>query len=109
VLNISNPEIKLVTSALVIANVHYFLRKHTNKSIAKVLVKEITKLFGILSFEEEHILLAVDSDHADLEDSFQYYIALQNNCDTIITRNIKDYKHATIPVVTAEQFLRTIL
>lgn len=108
-LNISNPELKLTTSTLVIANVHYFIKKYTNKNTAKLLIKEFLDIFEILSFEREHILSAVNSDHTDLEDSFQYYIAIQNNCDAIITRNIKDYKHATIPVLTAEQFLRTIL
>lgn len=102
------PELELATSTLVLANVYYLLRKHVNKTTAKSLLKDITEMLQILSFEEQHILSAINNDHADFEDSIQYDIAMKNNCGTIITRNIKDYKHATIPVLTAEQFLRTL-
>jgi predicted nucleic acid-binding protein len=106
-LNVSKTNI--VTSALVIANVHYFIKKHTNKNTAKTLIKEIAEIIEILPFGKENILSAANSDHADFEDSIQYHIAIQHNCDIIITRNIKDYKHSAIPVLTAEQFLRKIL
>lgn len=108
-LNGTVPDCELTTSALILANVHYLIRKHVNKVTAKNIIKEITDILQVFSFEEQHILSAINSDHADFEDSIQYYIALQNHCDVIITRNIKDYKNSTIPVLTAEQFLRTIL
>lgn len=100
---------KLYTSTLILANVHYIVQKNTNKKLAKALVKGITELIGILSFEAEHIISATNNDHSDFEDSIQYYIARQNNCDLIISRNIKHYKTFDISVLTAEQFLRSIL
>jgi hypothetical protein len=50
----------------------------------------------------------VDSSFADFEDAVQYYAAISAKADAIITRNTKDYKHASIPVLTAEQFLKTL-
>ena len=44
----------------------------------------------------------------DFEDNIQIHAAQKNSCDYIITRNIKDYKHSAIPVLTAEQFLETL-
>lgn len=108
-LNGTVPGVELTTSALILANVHYLIRKHVSKATAKEIIKDITDILQVFPFEEQHILSAANNDHADFEDSIQYYIALQNNCDLIITRNIKDYKSSTIPVLTAEQFLRAIL
>lgn len=49
--------------------------------------------------------LFIDSDI--LLDAVQYTVALTNHCDIIITRNLKDYKHSQLPVMTAEQYLKT--
>ncbi len=52
--------------------------------------------------------MALKSGIDDFEDAVQYYAAKSAHVDFIITRNIKDYKESTIPVLTAEQFLRTL-
>jgi predicted nucleic acid-binding protein len=101
-------DIKVSTSVLIIANIHYILSKRTNVSNARQNIRRLINLIGILPFESDIINLALDSTFADFEDSIQYNIAERFNCDAIITRNIKDYKKSTIPVLTAEQFLRTL-
>lgn len=101
--------VKLCTSALVLANVHYVTQKILNKKTAKNLVKEILDLMDIFPFDGGHILLAINNEHIDFEDSIQYHIAKQQNCDLIVTRNIRHYKTFDIPVLTAEQYLRSIL
>ena len=103
------PEIKLYTSSLILANVHYLIQKHTNKTIARNRIKEVIGLIDILSLEAKHVTLALNLEHIDFEDSIQFYIASEHNCDLIITRNIRHYKTFDIPVLTAEQFLRSIL
>lgn len=100
----------LNTSTLIIANVNYVLSKSIGKISAKQEIKKLVKNLNVLAFESDSLDLALDSDHRDFEDSIQYFIAKKNNCDVIITRNIKDYQQqADIPVLTAEDFLRTIL
>jgi len=41
--------------------------------------------------------LALASDFNDFEDGLQYFIAMDNESDIIITRNKKDFKNAKIP------------
>ncbi len=42
----------------------------------------------------------------DFEDALQAAMALQNNCDFIITRNVDDFKNVTsIPVLEPKEFL----
>jgi len=102
-------EVNLYTSSIIINNVYYFINKGRNRSIAKSAVKLLADILKILPVYADAVELAVDSDFKDFEDALQYYTALKQNCDYIITRNTKDYKHSAIPVLTAEQFLRTIL
>ena len=103
-----NREIVLGTSVLAIANVNYILGKKIGASAAKNAIKTLVKRINILSFESDIIDLALTGNFNDLEDGIQYLIAKRYKCDVIITRNIKDYKQSTIPVLTAEQFLRTL-
>jgi len=101
--------IGLNTSALILANVHYIISKNLNKSAAITSIKYIMDLINVLPFEASHINSAIIANHADFEDSIQYYIARENKCDLIVSRNIKHYKKFDIPVLNAEEFLRKIL
>ncbi len=100
-------QLKIVTSAVVFVNVHYFLDKYdrTNKF---QLLKRLRSVISILEVGEPAIDLALKSGLDDFEDAVQYYTALTANVDVIITRNIKDYKHSTLPVLTPIQFLETL-
>lgn len=64
---------------------------------------------NVFSFDAAQVNAAIGGQHIDFEDSIQYYIARQNNCDLIISRNLKHYKKFEIPVLTAEDFLRQLL
>jgi predicted nucleic acid-binding protein len=101
-------KIKLSTAALIIANMSYIITKQLGKKTAKEKIKHIVKLLDVLPFDSEAINFALNGNFDDFEDAIQHHIALTNSCDAIITRNVKDYKGATIPVLTAEQFLRTL-
>lgn len=49
-----------------------------------------------------------DSNFSDFEDSMQYQCALYNECDILITFNVKDYKNADkslIQVMTPKEFV----
>ncbi|MDF2430616.1 MAG: hypothetical protein JWP44_247 [Mucilaginibacter sp.] len=102
-----NPKFKIVTSSVAFVNVHYFVDKfdRVNKSN---LISGLRSIISIIEVGETIIDLALKSGINDFEDAVQYYAAVSAKADAIITRNIKDYKLSTIPVLTAEQFLRTL-
>lgn len=101
--------LRLSTSSLIIANVHYLFTKKVGATKAKDAIKHVINLINVLPFEKEAIEGALTSTFNDFEDAIQSHIANKHNCDFIITRNTKDYKQASIPVLTAEQFLRTLI
>lgn len=52
-----------------------------------------------------------DEDFKDIEDSFQYYCAVENGCDCIITINTKDFpeKEKGLKVYDPESFVATFM
>jgi hypothetical protein len=46
-----------------------------------------------------------DDEFPDFEFGLQYYSAIENGIDNIITRNKKDFKNSQIPVMTAKKFI----
>ena len=98
--------IELCVSVLTMANVAYILRKVL---IGKALYKEMAKLANFLSIADlkrEHLLSTLQLEAKDFEDALQYYCALENNCDIIVTRNKKDFEYSTIEVLTPEECLQ---
>ncbi len=99
--------LKLLTSSVVFVNTHYFLDKY-DKANKFELLKRLRSIISIIEVGEKIIDQALQSYFSDFEDAVQFYTAKSVGADFIITRNIKDYKNSTIPVLTAEQFLRTL-
>jgi len=101
-------KLKIMTSAVAFVTVHYFLDKF-DRANKLSLLKRLRSIISIIAVDDRAIDLALESTFLDTEDAVQHFAAVSAKADYIITRNIKDYKHAIIPVLTAEQFLRTIL
>lgn len=101
-------QIDLYTSTLIFANIHYLIAKNFNKQIAKEQLKVLSGIIKMLPFDPDDVEMALNSEHIDFEDTIQFFIAKKQGCDLIISRNIKHYKKFTLPVLTAEEFLRTL-
>jgi len=101
-------QIQLSVSALTVANTNYLLSKLKPHNEVKSILRKFKLLVDVLSLDDKVISLALnDKDFKDFEDGFQYFSAIENDQDIIITRNLKDYKKSKIPTMTAEQFLKT--
>lgn len=96
-----------IASSNAFINTYYFLRKFA-PDVAMDSLKKLRSTISIVEVNEKIIDLALNSKFSGFEDAVQYYTAISASVDVIITRNIKDYKQSTIPVLTAEQFLRTL-
>jgi predicted nucleic acid-binding protein len=65
-------------------------------------------LFDVLSVSEVEIDKALFSNFNDFEDAVQHNCALKNNCDYIITRDLKDFKNSEISTFTPTEFLASL-
>ena len=98
-------KVKLSISSLTFANTYYLLSKELNSQKAKEVLRKFKLLVKILPMDDKIIDLSLNSEFKDFEDAIQYYTALENKSEILITRNLKDFKLAKIPVMTANDYL----
>lgn len=103
-------EIELAVSSLTFANTNYILLRQLESSKAKNILRKLNLLVKIIALNDKIIGLALNDEiFTDFEDSIQYYSAIENEQEIIVTRNIKDFKSSKIPCMTAKQFLQTFI
>jgi predicted transcriptional regulator len=98
--------VKLTTSIITISVLIYFLDRKFTTVETQQKIKLLRTFIGIADSDSLNVDEMVVSAFQDLEDSLQHSIAIHNNCHTLITRNKKDYKHASLPVMNAAEFLK---
>jgi predicted nucleic acid-binding protein len=98
-------KIKIYVSSLSFANIDYVLRSQYASGHSRKIIAKFKTLVQVLSVDSKTIDLAIASDFNDFEDAIQYSCAIDNGLKIIITRNVKDYKKATIKVLTPEAFI----
>ncbi len=101
-------ELTLTISALTFANTNYILAKLKSAKDAREILRKFKVLVEVLALDDKITVLALsDEIFPDFEDGLQYYSAIENHIDVIITRNKKDFKNSKLPVLTAKEFLAT--
>jgi len=102
-------KIKLSLSTLTFANTNYILQKTNSVSTTREILRKFKILISILTIDDKIIDLALnDNEFVDFEDAIQYYSAIENNQEIIITRNLKDFTSSKLPVMTASEFIKMI-
>jgi predicted nucleic acid-binding protein len=101
-----NQAIELYCSALSIANIYYILFRNKSNKVANEALNELLELLKILPLNEKNIKYSLlNRSFHDFEDALQYFTALENQMDVIVTRNTTDFKAATFSVVTSNEFV----
>lgn len=101
--------IELHTSTLSINNVHYIIRRILGTKRSKEIILELLDLLEVLEVSKTDIINALKSDINDFEDAIQYSVAIKvDKINSIVTRNIKDYKRSKISVFSPDVFLKLI-
>ncbi len=98
---------KILVSALSFATASYVLEAHHKKSpeTIKTLIDDFVKTSSITPVDSQTIDESIASEFNDFEDAMQYYSALREGADLIITRNKEDYMAAKIPVYEPQEYL----
>lgn len=98
----------MVVSPISFATVNYFLAKFENSGIAKEKLRKFKIISEICALDEQTIEKGLNSSFNDFEDALQYFSATESDCEIIITRNVKDFKTSLLPVMTADEFLKSL-
>lgn len=102
-------EAQLMVSALSFVNTVYLARKY-NYPMDEVYEKlrMIADFVDVVDLRGQNVTDMLSSGWKDYEDATQYRSAIDEHADCIVTRNKKDFKASTIPVMTATEFLATL-
>ena len=96
-------------SASAITDIFFLSKRDLGKKPAKEALKTLLAVFKPATVTDSHIFLALDMDWDDFEDSVQYVVGDSFFADYIVTRNTRDYSSGSIPAITPEQFIKTII
>lgn len=91
---------------MILSNVHYLYRKQEGSAKALDAIRKLTIIARVAPMDANHVQQALATGHRDFEDELQIACASQvPGLSAIITRNLRDYDHASVRVVTAEVWL----
>jgi predicted nucleic acid-binding protein len=103
----SNTTVQLYTTAVILSNVFYVLRKSSGNEKAKKRLYDLRSIVHILPIDEKIVDFGLASEFSDFEDSLHYFAAKENEIPVLITRNTKDYKVKDMAVQTAEEYIKS--
>jgi len=90
-------------------DIYYLTYRHTHSDKeTRIVLNKLFGLFELLDTAGMDCRKAVSSDISDYEDAVMVESALRAGIDCIITRNIKDYVNAPVPIYTPADFLQRI-
>jgi len=101
-------KLKLSISSLCLADANYILSKQNPEMEARKILRKFKVLVNVLPLDDKITDLALNSDFKDFEDAIQYFTAIENDQDLIITRNQPDFKESKIPIMTAGEFIKSL-
>ncbi len=93
-------------SAISFNNIHYILRKQSGKTKSVNAIRMLLSTFNIVTLDKKILTRTIESNFNDFEDGIQFFSAMRSNADYLISRNVKDFPHDDIPVLTPEEFLQ---
>src|SRR4051794_23149118 len=94
-------KIKIYISAVFYNNIYYVLRQSLSHPVTLKLLNELADMTEIVDVTDNVIRQSLKTDFKDYEDAIQYYCALSISATNfIVTRNTKDFKKSTLPVLT---------
>ncbi len=102
-----NKEIEIMVSTISMLTTHYILQRSIGSEQARQAIMGIRTICTVCNSGSKELDMALLSEIKDFEDAFQYFNAVNNSASVIITRNGKDFKDSQIPVVSAEEYVKT--
>ena len=104
-----NKHVYLYTSSHSLAKTHYLLKKYLDEKSLREVLYNLLDYIKIIAVDQDIIKKGLKSKHKDFEDAIQIFCANTiSSMDYIVTRNIKDFRNADIPVYAPDELLEKI-
>ena len=101
--------VKIYISAVSYNNIYYILRQSLSYKETIKLLEELSEMTEIVDVTKTVIKKSLKSEFKDFEDAIQYNCALTiNKIDFIVTRDSKDFRKSTLPVMNPQEAISII-
>lgn len=105
-----NKKFTVYTSPVCLAIAFYFAEKKSGTQLAKQKIKILSEKLLITAVGKNEVLAALDNKQVnDFEDGIEYYAAINNKCEVIITEDTGDFYFSDIKISKAQNFLQEYL
>jgi predicted nucleic acid-binding protein len=101
-------KVNLIVSALSYSTVFYLLSKFESNEAVKEKLRKFKVIAETSELTNKIIDKGLSSKFSDFEDALQYHCAIKLDCNILITRNEKDFKGSEIPVMTPDEYLKSL-
>ena len=102
-------KITLYTSSHSIATTHYLLKKYLGEKELRDVLYNLLDYVQVIPVDTDTIKKGLKSKHKDFEDAIQMISAYSiEKIDCIVTRNIKDFRDAEIPVLSPDELSKKL-
>ena len=90
------------------STLYYMLRRVSNSRTAKRGLAMVLDVFEVVEVDEKTLRQAMGSPVKDFEDAIQYHCAIHGGADCIVTRDLRHYRNADLPVMSPDAFLAAL-
>ena len=105
-----NKKFTVYTSPVCLAIAFYFAEKKSGTQMAKQKIKLLSEKIQITDVGKNEVLQALENKQVnDFEDGIEYYAAINNKCEVIVTEDTSDFYFADIKICKAQNFLTEYL
>jgi predicted nucleic acid-binding protein len=102
-------KINIYISSISYNNIYYIIRQSLSHSETIKLLNEISEWTNVIDLTKDIINKSLKSDFKDFDNAIQYNCAKSlKKIDCIVTRNTKDFKTSSLPILTPKEAMSLI-
>ncbi len=94
-----------VIPAHAVTTIHYIVARYQNSRVADKTVDWLLRYFEVAAIGRPEMLRARSLAWDDFEDAVVAVAAESQGCDSLVTRNVKDFSDCPVPALTPEEYL----
>jgi hypothetical protein len=89
-------------------DIYYIIRRERDRETAVAFLADLFDACELCGLDKAIILQALQSSFKDFEDAVQNFAAVAAGLDIIVTRNARDFKDSSLPVMSPSELIETI-
>lgn len=89
-------------AAHAVTTIHYLAQKQLGARRAKRVIANLLQVFGVAAVDGNVLRDALQSETQDFEDAVSEAAARAGGCEAIVTRDLKGFRAAGLPVLTPD-------